>query len=112
MTLRLIAPSLNRMREYVAALETGWSPNNERDVSGEQRLCRGAGVADMRRERSGWSCWWRARSVSAGSSSPASTITRSRDGVIHANGGALVATGLYVARTRLVFNIDLDRRVA
>lgn len=36
MTLRLVSPSLDRLPEYAAALETGWSPNNERDVSGEQ----------------------------------------------------------------------------
>lgn len=36
MTIRLIAPDLDRMAEYAAALKRGWSPNNERDVSGEQ----------------------------------------------------------------------------
>lgn len=35
-TVRLVAPSLDRLPDYVAALQTGWSPNNERDVSGEQ----------------------------------------------------------------------------
>jgi predicted acetyltransferase len=32
----LVAPSLERLPAYAAALETGWSPNNVRDVSGEQ----------------------------------------------------------------------------
>ena len=36
MTLRLTPPNLDRMAEYAAALEQGWSPSNERDVSGEQ----------------------------------------------------------------------------
>jgi predicted acetyltransferase len=36
MTLRLTPPDLDRMAEYAAALERGWSPNNERDVSGEE----------------------------------------------------------------------------
>jgi predicted acetyltransferase len=36
MTLRLVPPSLDRMPEYAAALKKGWSPSNERDVSGEQ----------------------------------------------------------------------------
>ncbi len=36
MTLRLASPTLDRLPEYAAALETGWSPSNERDVSGEQ----------------------------------------------------------------------------
>jgi hypothetical protein len=34
--LRLVAPSLAGIPGYAAALEAGWSPNNERDVSGEQ----------------------------------------------------------------------------
>jgi predicted acetyltransferase len=36
MTVRLTPPNVDRMAEYAAALEQGWSPNNERDVSGEQ----------------------------------------------------------------------------
>jgi predicted acetyltransferase len=35
-SLRLIPPSLDFMAGYVAALETGWSPDTTRDVSGEQ----------------------------------------------------------------------------
>jgi predicted acetyltransferase len=35
-TVRLTPPDLDRMAEYAAALERGWSPNNERDVCGEQ----------------------------------------------------------------------------
>jgi predicted acetyltransferase len=35
-TLRLIAPSLDKLSEYEAALAAGWSPDTERDVSGEQ----------------------------------------------------------------------------
>jgi predicted acetyltransferase len=34
--LNLVPPSLAGLPAYVAALETGWSPNNERDVAGEQ----------------------------------------------------------------------------
>ena len=35
-TLRLIAPSLDKLAQYEAALAAGWSPDTERDVSGEQ----------------------------------------------------------------------------
>lgn len=35
-TLRLIAPSLDKLPQYEAALAVGWSPDTERDVSGEQ----------------------------------------------------------------------------
>jgi predicted acetyltransferase len=35
-TVRLTPPDLDRMAEHAAALERGWSPNNDRDVSGEQ----------------------------------------------------------------------------
>jgi len=35
-TLRLIAPGLDRLGQYEAALAAGWSPDTERDVSGEQ----------------------------------------------------------------------------
>jgi predicted acetyltransferase len=35
MTLRLVLPSLAGLPGYVTALETGWSPNTTRDVSGE-----------------------------------------------------------------------------
>jgi predicted acetyltransferase len=41
MTLCLVPPSLTGIAGYVAALETGWSPDTMRDVSGEQlALCR------------------------------------------------------------------------
>jgi len=36
MTLRLLPPSLDLIAGYAVALETGWSPNTTRDVSGEQ----------------------------------------------------------------------------
>lgn len=36
MTMQLVAPALDYLPSYVAALEKGWSPNNVRDVSGEQ----------------------------------------------------------------------------
>jgi predicted acetyltransferase len=36
MTLRLVPPSLGHIAGYAAALETGWSPDTTRDVSGEQ----------------------------------------------------------------------------
>ncbi len=36
LSLALVAPSLERLPGYAAALEQGWSPNNLRDVSGEQ----------------------------------------------------------------------------
>jgi predicted acetyltransferase len=35
-TLRLVAPSLDALPQYEAALTAGWSPDTERDVSGEQ----------------------------------------------------------------------------
>ena len=35
-TFRLIVPSLDRLPQYEAALAAGWSPDTERDVSGEQ----------------------------------------------------------------------------
>jgi predicted acetyltransferase len=39
--LRLLAPSLDLLPGYVAALEAGWSPDTTRDVSGEQlAICR------------------------------------------------------------------------
>ena len=34
--MQLVAPSMEHLPSYVAALETGWSPNNVRDVSAEQ----------------------------------------------------------------------------
>ena len=34
--LRLLAPSLDRLPQYEAALAAGWSPDTERNVSGEQ----------------------------------------------------------------------------
>jgi predicted acetyltransferase len=34
--MTLVEPSLERLEEYAAALRQGWSPNNVRDVSGEQ----------------------------------------------------------------------------
>jgi predicted acetyltransferase len=36
MTLRLVPPSLEGLAGYAAALETGWSPDTTRVVSGEQ----------------------------------------------------------------------------
>jgi predicted acetyltransferase len=36
MMLRLVPPSLESLPGYAAALEAGWSPSTERDVSGEQ----------------------------------------------------------------------------
>ena len=36
MSLRLVAPSLDKIAGYVAALKKGWSPSTLRDVSGEQ----------------------------------------------------------------------------
>ncbi len=33
--MQLVAPSLERLESYAAALRQGWSPNNVRDVSGE-----------------------------------------------------------------------------
>jgi predicted acetyltransferase len=36
MTLRLVSPNLESLPGYAAALEAGWSPSTERDVSGEQ----------------------------------------------------------------------------
>jgi predicted acetyltransferase len=35
-TIELVVPSLERLPRYAVALEQGWSPNNLRDVSGEQ----------------------------------------------------------------------------
>jgi predicted acetyltransferase len=34
--MQLVEPSLDRLPSYAAALETGWSPNNVRNVSAEQ----------------------------------------------------------------------------
>ena len=34
--ISLVEPSLDRLAGYIAALETGWSPNTIRDVSAEQ----------------------------------------------------------------------------
>ncbi len=34
--MQLVVPAMDHLPSYVAALETGWSPNNVRDVSGEQ----------------------------------------------------------------------------
>ncbi|MGL4289180.1 MAG: GNAT family N-acetyltransferase [Phreatobacter sp.] len=36
MPLTLVAPGLDQLESYVGALRRGWSPNNVRDVSGEQ----------------------------------------------------------------------------
>jgi len=36
MSLRLVAPNLDSIAGYVAALEAGWSPSTTRDVAGEQ----------------------------------------------------------------------------
>ena len=35
-TIELVVPSLERLPHYAVALEQGWSPNNLRDVSGDQ----------------------------------------------------------------------------
>ena len=35
-TLRLLSPRLDRLAQYAAALEAGWSPDTTRDVSTEQ----------------------------------------------------------------------------
>ncbi|MGE0718870.1 MAG: GNAT family N-acetyltransferase [Alphaproteobacteria bacterium] len=37
MTIELVVPALAHLPSYAAALERGWSPDNMRDVSGEQR---------------------------------------------------------------------------
>ena len=34
--MQLVVPSMDHLPSYVAALETGWSPNNVRNVSAEQ----------------------------------------------------------------------------
>lgn len=34
--MNLVAPSMDHLPSYVAALETGWSPNNVRNVAAEQ----------------------------------------------------------------------------
>jgi predicted acetyltransferase len=34
--LELVSPSLDRLPSYIAALESGWSPNTGRDVTAEQ----------------------------------------------------------------------------
>jgi len=34
--MQLVAPSLDRLDAYAAALRQGWSPSNTRDISGEQ----------------------------------------------------------------------------
>ena len=34
--IELVEPSVEQLSGYVAALESGWSPNTTRDVSGEQ----------------------------------------------------------------------------
>jgi predicted acetyltransferase len=36
MEMQLVVPAMDYLPSYVAALETGWSPNNVRNVSGEQ----------------------------------------------------------------------------
>jgi predicted acetyltransferase len=43
-TLRLVAPSLDGLAQYAAALAAGWSPDTERDGSAEQ-------LAALRRDR-------------------------------------------------------------
>jgi predicted acetyltransferase len=63
--LRLVAPSLERLPGYEAALAAGWSPNTERDASAEQlallrRDPRGL-VDELTRQdgaiRTGWGDW-------------------------------------------------------
>ena len=44
-SVELVVPSLERLPQYAAALEKGWSPNNLRDVSGEQLAAIGADAA-------------------------------------------------------------------
>ena len=46
----LVEPSRERLPEYVAALERGWSSNTTRDVSGEQLAAIGADPAAFLRE--------------------------------------------------------------
>ena len=36
MTMQLVAPAIDHLPSYVAALETGWSPSNVTDLSGPQ----------------------------------------------------------------------------
>ncbi len=54
MILRLVAPNAEGLPGYAAALEAGWSPNTERDVSAEQlallRRDPGALLADLTRQ--------------------------------------------------------------
>lgn len=55
--LTLVVPSLERLAPYAAALETGWSPSNTRDISGEQlaalRADPAAFIADLARTEGG-----------------------------------------------------------
>jgi predicted acetyltransferase len=55
--VQLVVPSLERLRQYAAALEKGWSPNNLRDVSAEQlaaiRADAAAFIADLTRRGGG-----------------------------------------------------------
>ena len=57
MIVELVEPSLGRLPGYVAALETGWSPNTIRNVSGEQlaaiRSNVGAFLQDLTRREGG-----------------------------------------------------------
>jgi len=52
--LRLIAPNLDRLAQYEAALAAGWSPDTERDVSTEQLVAlhrdRHAFLAELTRQ--------------------------------------------------------------
>jgi predicted acetyltransferase len=55
--IELVVPSLERLPQYAAALERGWSPNNLRDVGGEQlaaiRTDAAAFIADLTRREGG-----------------------------------------------------------
>lgn len=57
LSVELVTPSLERLPQYAAALEKGWSPNNLRDVSGEQltgiRAGAAAFIADLTRREGG-----------------------------------------------------------
>ncbi len=57
LSVALVAPSVERLPQYAAALEQGWSPNNLRDVSGEQlaaiRADAAAFIADLTRREGG-----------------------------------------------------------
>jgi len=45
--LRLVAPSIERLPDYAAALAAGWSPDTERDASAEQLAAIGRDAQDF-----------------------------------------------------------------